>query len=261
MQRLNNRAYNQVRPLQVTYNVFPYADGSTLFEMGNTKVFIAVTLQASVPSFLRGKKTGWLTAEYALLPAATHVRNMRESHAVNRNGRSIEISRFIGRVFRSVCDLSVLGERTVVIDCDVLQADGSTRAACINGAFLALQAAEKKWIQNGIITAPCLRESLAAVSIGIERDNVLVDIDYQEDTLVDADLTFVLTGTNAVIELQGTAERTPCSWRSYEQAYIVACQGLAHIRNFFDASHSPASVLGLNDSNRNNFSFQSHSPS
>lgn len=234
MQRCNNRAYDQVRPLKATYNVFPYADGSMLFEMGNTKVFVAITLQTSVPPFLRGKKTGWLTAEYALLPASTHVRNTRESNAQGKSGRSVEISRFIGRVFRSVCNLDSIGERTIIIDCDVLQADGSTRAACINGVLLALQVAEQKWLKNNIIRVPCLRDSLTAISVGMVGDHVLVDIDYQEDASVDADFTFVFTNAKKIIEIQGTAEREPCTWQLYEKAYFAASQGVDHIKNFFD---------------------------
>jgi ribonuclease PH len=238
MQRPDNRAHNEVRPLKVTYNVFPYADGSVLFEMGNTKVLIAITLQSSIPPFLRGKKGGWLTAEYALLPASTQVRNIRESNLPNRQGRSIEIARFIGRVFRTVCNLEVLGERTVMIDCDVLQADGSTRAACVNGTLVALQIAQQKWLDDNIIHTPLLRELLFAVSVGISGNHVLLDLNYQEDVLVDADLTFVLTDTSNIIELQGTAERVPCSWKTYEQAYHCASQGIAHITNFLATTNA-----------------------
>ena len=246
MQRPDNRMPNQVRSLQATYNVFPYADGSMLFEMGNTKVLIAVTLQSTVPPFLRGKKTGWLTAEYALLPAATQIRNTRESNVQQKQGRSVEISRFIGRVFRSICNVAVLGERTITIDCDVLQADGSTRAASINGAMLALQAAQNKWLASGTISSPLLRESLAAVSVGIAENAVLLDINYQEDACVDADLTFVLSSSLNVIELQGTAERKPCTWKSYEHAYAVACQGIVHIQDFLTSHcvNNPVAYTG-----------------
>jgi len=233
MQRYGNRSYDQVRSLSVTYGVFPYADGSVLFEMGNTKVFVAVTLQSSVPSFLRGKKTGWLTAEYSLLPTSTQVRNLRESSG-QRSGRSIEISRFIGRVLRSVCNLGVLGERTVTIDCDVLQADGSTRAAAINGALLALQMANHKWIKKGSIASNCLSESLVAVSVGVIDDRVLLDIDYQEDVAVDADFTFVLTQTNNIIEIHGAAERKACTWELHQHAYALACKGAMTVRDFCD---------------------------
>lgn len=236
--RFNNRGCHEIRALKVTYDVFPYSDGSVCFEMGNTKVLVAVTLQSSVPHFLRGKKNGWLTAEYALLPASTHARNVRESGTGGKSGRSIEISRFIGRVLRSIYDLTSLGERSIIIDCDVLQADGSTRAACINGAYLALRVAEQKWLEQGIIQGSCLRTSLAAVSIGVLGNSTLLDLDYQEDALVQADFTFVCTDQGKIIEVQGTAEREPCDWHIYEQTYRVACTGLAAIQSFYEVDNS-----------------------
>jgi ribonuclease PH len=233
MQRSYNRLYNQVRPLRVTYGVFPYADGSVLFEMGGTKVFVSVTMQSSVPQFLRGKKCGWLTAEYALLPASTLVRHTRETQT-GKQGRSVEIARLIGRVFRSVCKLEHFGERTITIDCDVLQADGSTRTACINGAYLALRMAELKWLRQMLITSPFVSEDLIALSVGIVRDELLLDLDYQEDVIADADFTFVVTRLGKVVEIQGTAERKPCAWQAYEEAYACALQGVQQIGSFFD---------------------------
>ena len=140
--RANHRAHDHIRPISVTYNAFGYAPGSVLFTVGNTKVLCSVSMQPQVPSFLKGTKTGWVTAEYAMLPTATHSRTQRESSAAKRNGRSVEISRMIGRVLRTTVNLSVLGERTIVVDCDVLQADGSTRTACITAASYALHAAQ-----------------------------------------------------------------------------------------------------------------------
>lgn len=235
MQRYNNRPYDSVRPLQVTYGVFPYAEGSVLFEMGTTKVFVSVTLQNSVPPFLRGKKCGWLTAEYALLPASTHIRHVRETQG-GKQGRSIEISRLIGRVFRSICKLETFGERTITLDCDVLQADGSTRTACINGAYLALKMAEAKWLRQGIITAPFITEELIAVSVGILKEQALLDLDYREDSEADADFTFVATRSQKIVEIQGTAERNPCTWQLYEQAYVCALQGVKQLGDFFDGN-------------------------
>src|SRR3990170_6150755 len=154
--RVANRAADVLRPLKVTYDFFSYASGSTLFEMGNTKVLCSVTIQQGVPHFLRGKRTGWLTAEYSLLPASTPIRSVREVTANKRSGRTIEISRLIGRSLRSVANLNALGEQTVFLDCDVLQADGGTRIACITGAYLALRAAQAQWLQAGIIEKPLL---------------------------------------------------------------------------------------------------------
>jgi ribonuclease PH len=238
--RAANRAYDQLRPLKVTYGVYPYAAGSTLFEMGNTKVLCAVTLQNGVPHFLRGKKTGWMTAEYSLLPSATPVRTVREITANRRSGRVIEISRLIGRALRSVCDLSVLGEQTIFIDCDVLQADGGTRTASITGAFLALRAAQERWKLQGMITgqSSVIRDELAAVSVGLGDSGPLLDMDFAEDSVIDADYNFVLTRSGKVVEIQGAAEQAPIGWDNYEHMRILAVQGAQELFSFYD-NHKP----------------------
>jgi ribonuclease PH len=180
--------------------------------MGKTKVLCAVSLQQGVPHFLRGKKTGWLTAEYSLLPASTPIRTVREITANKRNGRTIEISRVIGRALRSVVNLDPLGEQTIFIDCDVLQADGGTRTACITGAYLALKAAVAQWLHRGIISETILIDELAAISVGLAQDTVLLDLDFIEDSATEADFNFVLTRSGKIIELQGSAEKFPIKW-------------------------------------------------
>lgn len=232
--RSGNRDYNELRPLKVTYDVYSYSPGSVLFEIGETKVLCSVTLQNSVPHFLRGKKRGWLTAEYSLLPASTPVRTVREVTANKRNGRTIEISRLIGRALRSVCDLQALGEQTIFIDCDVLQADGGTRTACITGAYLALKAAQIHWREEGLITAPLLVDEIAAVSVGVGAHGPMLDMDFAEDSAIDADFNFVLTRSGNVVEIQGSAEQAPISWNEYEEMRVLAIKGAHDVFNFFD---------------------------
>lgn len=238
--RSQNRSYDQLRPLKVTYGVYPYAAGSTLFELGNTKVLCAVTLQHGVPHFLRGKKTGWMTAEYSLLPTATPMRTVREITANRRSGRVIEISRLIGRSLRAVVNLGVLGEQTIFIDCDVLQADGGTRTASITGAYLALRAAQARWMAQGILgSTPLLRDELAAVSVGLGSKGPLLDMDFAEDSVIDADYNFVLTRSSKVIEIQGSAERAAIGWDDYEEMRLLAVQGAHELFFFYDTYAVP----------------------
>ena len=232
--RADNRLLDELRPLKVTYDVFSYASGSTLLEMGNTKVLCSVTLQNGVPHFLRGRKTGWLTAEYSLLPASTPIRTVREVTANKRSGRTIEISRLIGRALRAVSNLDVLGEQTIFVDCDVLQADGGTRTACITGAYLALKAAQKSWKARGIINKSLLIDELAAVSVGLSRHGALLDMDFAEDSTIDADFNFVLTRSENIIEIQGSAEKAPVSWDNYENMRLLAVKGAQELFTFFD---------------------------
>jgi ribonuclease PH len=232
--RSGNREYNELRPLKVTYDMYAYTPGSVLFEMGETKILCSVVLQNSVPHFLRGKKRGWLTAEYALLPASTPVRTVREVTANKRNGRTIEISRLIGRALRSVTNLSVLGEQTVFVDCDVLQADGGTRTACITAAYLALKAAQARWFEDGLITAPLVIDEIAAVSVGIGSSGVLLDMDFAEDSSIDADFNFVLTRSGKVVEIQGSAEQAPIAWHEYEELRELAIKGANDVFLFYD---------------------------
>jgi len=245
MQRIDGRLPEEIRKSRVLYDVYRYAPGSTLFSWGDTTVLSAVTLQAGVPSFLKGKHAGWLTAEYAMLPAATHVRMTRDSSAVKRNGRGIEISRLIGRVLRSVINLSHLGENTITIDCDVLHADGGTRTAAINGAFLALRAAQARWLRNGTIKAPLLREDIAAISVGVVDSEVMIDLTYAEDSAAQADCNFVLTRSGKVIEIHNSSEREPLLWEQVIRAQTLAQQGIQHFFAMLDEQHATISFLEM----------------
>lgn len=232
--RIEDRAPDELRHLKVTYNIFSYAAGSVLFEMGKTKVLCAVTLQNGVPHFLRGKRRGWLTAEYSLLPAATPVRTVREVTANKRNGRTIEISRFIGRTLRSVANLQVFGEQTIFVDCDVLQADGGTRSACVTGAFLALKAAQAIWKERGVIPYPFLKDDLVSISVGINSQGAFLDMNFAEDSTIDADFNFVLTRSGGVVEIQGAADKGPLKWEDYEKMKLLAEKGAGDLFEFFD---------------------------
>ncbi len=225
IQRAYGRKFDQLRDVKISYNVFGYAPGSVLFELGNTKVLCSVSMQVGVPPFLKGSKTGWLTAEYAMLPTSCKVRSSRESTQAKRNDRSVEISRLIGRSLRAVADLSKIGERTIHVDCDVLQADGSTRTASITGAYLALEKAISRWIETGELLESILTDSVAAVSAGISNGNALLDLDYAEDSIIDADYNFVLTQSGKVIEIQGAAEKQASTWQEFEQLKNLAIKG------------------------------------
>lgn len=229
MKRLDGRTTEQVRPASVIYNIHGNAHGSVLFALGNTKVLCSVMMQDGVPHFLRGKGTGWLTAEYAMLPAATAVRTPRESATMKSNGRSIEISRLIGRSLRSIVDLSKIGERTIYVDCDVLQADGGTRTAAITGAYCALRHAVDIWKLEGKISQTFLRDTLGAVSVGLSKGAVLLDINYEEDSTIDADFNFVMTGSGKVVEIQGATETVPFEWAVVEQMRALAHKGIQDI--------------------------------
>lgn len=227
--RPDNRTYNQLRSIRITPHAFGYAASSILFEMGNTKVLCSVSLTQGVPPFLKGKKEGWLTAEYAMLPTATTQRTQRESSSNNKNGRSVEISRLIGRVLRTMVNLQPLGERTITIDCDVLQADGGTRIAAINGAALALKKAVEQWIADGIIAATILIDYVAAVSVGCVQGNAVLDLDYYEDSTGDADFNFVLTKDGSIVEVQGCSEKKPIAWQQFDSMRILAIKGVQDI--------------------------------
>ncbi len=242
--RAGGRSSEDLRPLKVTYDVCEYAAGSVLFELGRTRVLCAVTLQSGVPHFLRGKRRGWLTAEYALLPVSTPIRTVREVTSNKRNGRTIEISRLIGRTLRSVVDLQAFGEQTVFIDCDVLQADGGTRTACITGAFLALRAAELNWKLRGMISSSFIRDDLAAISVGVNGESILLDMDFAEDSAIDADFNFVLTRSGGLVEMQGTSERQPVAWDSFELARTAALKGAQDLFEFYDMNGYQPRDLG-----------------
>lgn len=229
MKRIDGRSPEQLREIAITSNLFEYAPGSVLFSIGKTKILCAVTLDEGVPPFLRGKGAGWLTAEYAMLPASTPTRTSRESLAYKRNGRCVEISRMIGRSLRSVVDLSGFGERTIMVDCDVLQADGGTRCGAICGAQAALNLAIAHWLDLRIITKNPLKDQLAAVSVGVDDGNALLDLNAYEDNNIDTDVNFVLTAGGEIVEIQATAEKEPVSWKQFEQMSVLAKKGVAQL--------------------------------
>lgn len=227
--RTDNRQSNQLRPLKITYNVMEFAAASILFELGKTKVICTTTIQAGVPPHLKGTKTGWLTAEYSMLPAATQDRTQREATTGKRNGRNMEISRLIGRSLRSIVKLETMGEQTIYVDCDVLQADGGTRTACITAASLALKKAQQKWLNEGTIKQPFMTDELGAVSVGIKNGTALLDIDYEEDADIDADFNVILTKSGTIVEIQGCAEKKPMSWDEFESIKSLAIEGVKDI--------------------------------
>lgn len=242
MSKYNCRSYNrtneQIRPVEVTADVVNHAAGSVMLSFGHTKVLCTVSLADQAPSFLRNKKQWWLTASYALLPASTQVRTERESSG-RRNDRSAEISRLIGRSLRAIVNLpQKTEEKTIHVDCDVIQADGGTRTACITAASLALQIAQEKWLAQNLIKAPIIKEEIAAVSIGLASDNqLLLDIDFDEDSTVIADFNFVLTKSGKVIEVQGSAEKDAVEWQLVNQMYSLAHEGIKQIFNSFSAQN------------------------
>ena len=208
MNRIDNRNIDQMRLVKITRNYLKYAEGSVLIEVGNTKVICAATIEERVPPFLKGSGQGWITAEYSLLPRSTQTRNARESARGKISGRTHEIQRLIGRALRSVIDLKALGERTVLIDCDVIQADGGTRTASITGAFVALVEAISG-VYNKEKAFP-VKDFIAAISVGILSDNTpVLDLCYEEDSKATVDMNVVMTGSGEFIEIQGTGEERP----------------------------------------------------
>lgn len=198
------------RPIKFTPGINPYAAGSVMAEFGNTKVHITANVQESVPPFLKGKGQGWVTAEYAMLPSSTHTRSERERKGAS--GRTQEIQRLIGRSLRSIVDMQKLGERSIMIDCDVIVADGGTRTTSISGAYIALEMAVRKLMSSGLLKENPIKDSLAAISIGINKnDEVIADLNYEEDSSCGTDMNIVMTGSGKFVEVQGTAEGEPFS--------------------------------------------------
>jgi len=226
MKRHDGRAPDQLRTLTAQDHGFGYAPGMALVEVGSTKVLCSVTLAHGVPPFLRGKNSGWLTAEYAMLPTATQQRTARAS-AMKCEGRSIEISRLIGRALRSVVNLSLFSDYTITVDCDVLQADGGTRTACISAACLALMRAQDSWLSSRLIKEPLLKDMIAAVSVGVVDGVCVLDPSYQEDSNAQADFNFVMSGSGGIIEVQGGAEQQAIDWDLFLQAQQMARVGVA----------------------------------
>lgn len=234
MQRSDGRRQDEVRPLRVVYDMYEHASASVLYEVGKTKVLCAISLQPGVPQFLRGCKTGWLTAHYAMLPTATPKRIEREINLGKRNGRYVEISRLIGRSLRSALQLDALPDRTIIIDCDILQADGGTRTACITAAYLALKQAERRWLAHGTIEQSLVKYDVAAISVGIVNGIPVLDPSFIEDSSADGDFNFVLTRSGSIIEVQGTAEKDPLPSDTLFKMYDLAQIGAQHIFSFFE---------------------------
>ncbi len=222
--RRDGRAPLDVRPIQMICSYTKYAEGSVLIEVGHTRVLCTATIEDKVPPFLKGKGVGWVTAEYAMLPRATETRTAREVGRGGPSGRTHEIQRLIGRSLRSVIDMSALGERTVVIDCDVIQADGGTRTASITGGFVALALALNKYLGIGKFDRPMLRDYVAAVSVGIVGGRALLDLDYSEDSRAEVDMNVVRTGDGRFVEIQGTAETEPFSHEQMQE--MIAAAGI-----------------------------------
>jgi ribonuclease PH len=227
--RPSKRAFNQIRPMQITRNYIMHADGSVLIESGDTRVICTASIEESVPSFLKGKKRGWLTAEYGMLPRSTGSRMQREAVSGKQSGRTQEIQRLIGRSLRSVTNLDMLGERTIKIDCDVIQADGGTRTASISGAFVALHDAVARLLDTRKLAASPLTDFVAATSVGIYLGQPVLDLDYLEDSECDTDMNVVMTGTGGLIEVQGTAEGAPFSRVELDAMIDLAAGGIQNI--------------------------------
>ncbi len=207
--RSDGRKPDDIRPVKITRSFTKYAEGSVLIEMGETKVICNATIEEKVPPFLRDKGQGWVTAEYGMLPRSTHDRMPREANRGKQGGRTLEIQRLVGRALRAVTDMTALGERTVWIDCDVIQADGGTRTAAITGSFIALADAMTKLKEKQLIKQRPLKDYLAAISIGKIGSEIRIDLAYDEDSVADVDMNLVMTGRGRLVEVQGTAEGTP----------------------------------------------------
>lgn len=223
-ERKDKRTFDQLRNTKITPNISPYAEGSALIEVGNTKVICTATVEDKVPPFLRNKGTGWVTAEYAMLPRATQTRTNREIQ--RPSGRTQEIQRLIGRSLRAVVDTKALGERQIFIDCDVILADGGTRCASITGAYVALALACKKLMTKGVLKRSPILSEVAAVSVGIADGTAILDLCYEEDSTAEVDMNIVCTGAGKFIEIQGTAEREPFTREQMDQMLILAEKGI-----------------------------------
>jgi ribonuclease PH len=227
--RTDGRKADELRPLHITPGFLKFPEGSVLIEAGDTKVICTASVEEKVPPHLRGEKRGWITAEYAMLPRATEQRTIREVTRGKASGRTLEIQRLIGRALRSVVDLSALGERTVWIDCDVIQADGGTRTTAISGAFIALYQALASLVRRGLIPELPVTDYLAATSVGIVSGELLLDLNYAEDCTAEVDMNVVLTGNGRIVEIQGTAEGAPFTRAAMDRLLTLAAGGVAEI--------------------------------
>jgi ribonuclease PH len=228
--RNDGRAPTELRPVRITPGFMATATGSALIEMGGTRVICTASVEESVPRWMAGRGRGWVTAEYGMLPASTGDRKQRDVSKGRADGRTVEIQRLIGRALRGVIDFKALGERTVWIDCDVLEADGGTRTAAITGGYVALHLAVARLVEEGKLDALPLNGSIAAVSCGMVDGRALLDLDYSEDSTAEVDANVVMTGDGGLVEVQATAERTPLSRASLDELLALAAAGIERLR-------------------------------
>ena len=210
--RNNNRKNDELREIKITKNFIMHPEGSVLIEFGNTKVICNATVEEKVPPFLKGSGSGWVTAEYSMIPRATNIRTQREVNKGKPTGRTMEIQGLIGRSLRSAVDLKKLGERTIIVDCDVIQADGGTRTASITGGYLALETAVEQLINSGLLSQNPVIAKVAAISVGKVKGEILLDLEYSEDSLAEVDMNIVMNSKNEFIEIQGTGEEATFSY-------------------------------------------------
>ncbi len=247
MKRGDGRAYDEIRPVKITTGFQTFAEGSALIELGKTVVLTAVSVEDRVPPFMKGQGTGWLTAEYAMLPRSTPTRNVRDGITGHVAGRSQEIQRLIGRSLRAITDMAKLGERTFIIDCDVIQADGGTRTAAITGAYVALYQALLNLKGMGVISTIPLKSAVAATSCGIVHGNYLLDLAYNEDSTAEVDFNVVMTDNSEFVEIQGTAEAKPFRREDLDNLLALAGKG---IKELFQAQQKALEPLKAAKSNR-----------
>jgi ribonuclease PH len=228
--RPSERNVDLLRPVTLETGVNRYAEGSCLVSFGHTKVLVTASLEEGVPGFLRGKGQGWVTAEYGMLPRATHTRGRREAAQGKQSGRTQEIQRLVGRSLRAVVDLKALGERQISIDCDVIQADGGTRTASITGAWVALRLATKYMLEEGLIAKDPILDQVAAISCGVFDGTPVLDLDYEEDSNAEADANFVLTGAGDIVEIQATGEKRGFTRAEFETLFDLARQGIGQLQ-------------------------------
>src|SRR5580704_8098639 len=227
--RPSKRAADELRKVSLEPGVAKHAEGSCLVRFGDTHVLVTASLQEQIPSFLKGSGKGWVTAEYGMLPRATHERMRREAAQGKQSGRTQEIQRLVGRSLRAVVDLAALGERQIVLDCDVIQADGGTRTASVTGGFVALHQCIQFMRKTGMISKPAIKDHVAAISCGIWQGAAVLDLDYAEDSTAETDANFVMTGAGGLVEIQGTAEGAPFSDEEFASLLKLARKGIAEL--------------------------------
>jgi ribonuclease PH len=227
--RPSKRASDEMRPVSFERGLSRHAEGSCLVKFGDTHVLVTATLEEKLPPWLKNQGRGWVTAEYGMLPRATHERTRREASTGRPSGRTLEIQRLIGRSLRTVTDLQALGERQITVDCDVVQADGGTRTAAITGAWIALRDCIEWMKKRSMVTKNPLKDHVAAISCGIFKGEPVLDLDYAEDSEADTDMNFVMTGTSGIVEIQGTAEKTPFSDAELAALIALARKGVTRL--------------------------------